>query len=59
MIIHNLDIGCITVYPLETHTPLVIDPNAPLTRASTVQTLQAIRWRHAQILKCLRPVEHS
>jgi hypothetical protein len=59
MVIHNLDSPGITVGPLETYPPLIINPNTPVAGAISRQSLQMICGRRTQILERLRPVEHT
>lgn len=59
MIIYDFDVQDIPGVPLEAHTPLVVDANTILSAPVTVQSFQAIRGRHTQILQCLRPIQHT
>jgi hypothetical protein len=34
----------------ETHTPLVVDANAPLPGTVATQGFEPVRWRHAQVV---------
>jgi len=42
MIVHDLDVVGLTVFPPEADPPLVVDANAVLTRAISVKLLQTI-----------------
>ena len=44
VIVYDLDICRVTLFPIETDTPLVIDANAMLPLAITCKFLQAILW---------------
>lgn len=59
MIIHDFDVQGIPRVPLEANTPLVVDANTVLSAPIAAQSFQAICWRHAQILQCLRPIQHT
>jgi len=58
MIIDNFDVGALSIAPAKADTPLIVYPDAMLTRALALQPFQAIRWWNAQIIKALRGVEH-
>jgi len=47
VIIHDLNVMGITCRPTETDAPLVIDSDAELSLAITVQALQPIPWWHS------------
>jgi len=55
MIIGYLDVKCITVLPLETQPPLLVDADAMLPFAVAFQCLQSIRGRqHHEFQVCCR-----
>ena len=57
MIIGYLDVKCITVAPLETQSPLLIDADAILPFAVSLQRLHAIRGRQHhefQVCRCVQ-----
>jgi hypothetical protein len=58
MIIDNLDVGALSIAPAKADTPLIVYPDAMLTRALALQPFQAIRRWNAQIIKALRGVKH-
>ena len=58
MIIDDLHLVSVTLSPLETDAPLIVDSDAVLTLTVTVQFLQAIAGRDAQVLQRLRVVQH-
>jgi hypothetical protein len=53
MIVNDLDIPRPIVGPHEADAPLVVDPNAVLTRPIASQHFEAIAWRCCQIAWCL------
>jgi len=44
MIIHNLNIMCIALSPTKANAPLVIDPDAMLSRSVAGQSFQSVPW---------------
>jgi len=58
MIIHDFDVQGIPIVPLEANPPLVVDANTMLSAPIAAQSFQAIGRRHAQILQCLRTIQH-
>lgn len=59
MIINNFYSMGITIAPFKTDSPLLIDPNAILARSITMQLLQSVTRRYAQIVQRDRPIEHT
>jgi hypothetical protein len=51
MVIGNLDIVGVAVFPSETYPPLVIDPDAPLAITRPAKLLQPVARRDAQEVK--------
>ena len=51
MIIYDLDIGGPRVRPLETESPLSVDPDAPLTGPVPAKGFETIARRRAQIVE--------
>ncbi len=51
MIVNDFNVPCVVTLPFKTNSPLVIYPNAVLSFAITVQRLQAICRRDAQIIQ--------
>jgi hypothetical protein len=49
VVVHNLDLECISITPDETNTPLVVDADAVLPFALAPQSLQPIARRRSQI----------
>ncbi len=47
VVVHNLDLVSITVSPRETHAPLVIDSDAPLTFSIALELFQTVRRWYA------------
>ena len=58
MIVGNFDVGALSIAPAKADTPLIVYPDAMLTRALALQPFQAIRRWNAQIIKALRGVKH-
>jgi hypothetical protein len=58
VVVNDLDIRGITIGKPKTHTPLVIDANAPLTLSFARELFLSIIWRYAQFLHANDPVEH-
>lgn len=57
MVVHNLDVRRIAVFPSEADAPLLIDPDAVLTFAVTLERFQLIRGWDREISKVDRAVE--
>ena len=57
MIVHDLDIVRDIVLPVETDSPLTIDPNAVLALAISSESLGTISRRNSKIVKRFRCVE--
>jgi hypothetical protein len=57
VVVDDLDILRITLLPSKAHPPLIVDPNAVLSRSIPRQLLEAIPWRHPKIRDRLRGVE--
>jgi hypothetical protein len=51
MIIDDFDVKCVTVTPLETDPPLLVDPNAVLALAIALQSLKLIRARNRKVFQ--------
>ena len=59
MVIHDLDIVCVTVSRDKTDAPLIIDANAVLSFAFAFQCFKSIgRW-NAGIVQAMRIVQHT
>ena len=59
MIVGDFDLVALAIVPHEADAPLVVDPDAVLTRPLPLQGFQAIRRRNAQVVESLGRVEHS
>ena len=57
MIVDYLHIPGITVSPSKTDPPLFVDPDAVLTLSITLQCLQTVARRRAQVVQRSRPME--
>ena len=55
--IHNLNVIHIAITPFEADAPLIVDPNAVLPFAFTLQQFQMIARRNAQIVQDRGPVQ--
>lgn len=51
MIIHNLNLLGAGLFPDKTNAPLVVDPNAVLSCAATLQSFQAVAGRGHKVSK--------
>jgi hypothetical protein len=51
VIVHNLNIVGLAVTPNEADSPLIVDPDAVLTRSTPFQCLQTITGRDAKVFK--------
>lgn len=58
MVIGDLDAPRRAVQPFETHSPLIVDANAPLPGAVAGQFLQPGNGWNAQIVNPYRSIEH-
>jgi hypothetical protein len=59
VIVDDFYLGALVVPPQKANTPLVVDPDAMLTRTFTLQHFQTIRGRDAQVIQALGGVYHS
>jgi hypothetical protein len=57
MVVYHFHIVCVAADPAKTDPPPVIDPEAVLALSATLQFLQAIIRRNAQILKSLSGIK--
>jgi hypothetical protein len=57
VVIHDLDIVSVTRFPAEANAPLIVDPNAPLSRAITSKPLKAVSRWNSEIVQGDRSVE--
>jgi hypothetical protein len=58
VVVNDLDIRGMATGKPKTHTPLVIDANAPLALSLALELFQSIVWRYAQFLHANDPIEH-
>jgi hypothetical protein len=54
MIVDDLNVPGFAIAPHKTDPPLIVNPNAALTLAVAVQSLQTIARRYSQIVELLR-----
>jgi hypothetical protein len=59
MIVYDIHIIGIALFPAETYAPTIIDPDAVLPLAISFQSFQAVRRGNTQVLQRFGPVEHS
>lgn len=59
MVIYNFHIEGVVVTPTEADAPLVVDTYRVLSGPIALQLLQAIGWRHPQIIKTHRSMKHA
>ena len=52
MVVDDLDIKGIAIFPLETDPPLPIDADAVLSGPVTVQRLKVVAGRHTKVIEC-------
>ena len=48
----------VSLNPLETDSPLLVDPDAVLPFSATFQRFQSVSWRHTQIFETNSSVQH-
>ncbi|MGA8892300.1 MAG: hypothetical protein WB493_12075 [Anaeromyxobacteraceae bacterium] len=48
--IHEFDVTRVAILEAKTHSPLIVDANAPLARTVASETLQAVGGRHSQVI---------
>jgi hypothetical protein len=59
VVVDDFDAIRVTLLPFEADSPLIIDPNAILSLAITVQPLQLVSWRAAQVIKRFRCIQQQ
>lgn len=57
MVIHDFDFGRVAAPPYETNPPLVVNTDAVLPLAITVQSFQAVSWRRGKVPQFRSAVE--
>jgi len=58
VVVNDLNVPRIATLPSETDPPLVVDPNAVLARAVTVQPFQAVARRYTEVVQLHRSIQH-
>ena len=53
MVVNDFDIVGIAVVPIETYSPLIVDPNAVEVSTVTLQSLQAVTGRYSKVVEIL------
>src|SRR3990172_4207303 len=59
VVVADLDVMGVSVLPAEADSPLVVDPNAVLADAVPGEALQAVPWRHAELVQSLGGVHEQ
>ncbi len=59
MIVRNLNLATVAVFPVEADSPLLVHANAVLTFAIAAQLFQSIPRRHSQVLGRLCRVQYQ
>jgi hypothetical protein len=59
VIVRDLDVVSVTFAPDKADSPLVVDPDAMLTGAVSLQSLQSIARGHSQIMQAHGSIEHQ
>lgn len=57
VVINDLDVKGVSVFPDETDTPLIVDPDAVLPRAVAAEPLEAVARRNQKVLERLSAVK--
>jgi hypothetical protein len=58
MVVNNFNVERVPRLPPKADSPLIVDTNTVLSGSLSPEPLQAVRRRHAQILKGSSPMEH-
>lgn len=59
MVIYDLDVIRVSIFPTETDSPLIVDTNAVLALAAPGQLLKMVRGRNPQIVQVFRCVKRE
>jgi hypothetical protein len=57
VVVHDLDIMSVAVFPSQANPPLIVDPDTVLAPSLARELLQAIRGRFAEIAQSIRSVQ--
>jgi hypothetical protein len=57
VVVHDLDVLRTASGPSEADPPLLIDSNAVLSRATDLELLESVPWRHSKIVQGLGCIE--
>jgi len=57
VVLNDLNVERVSVLPLKTDTPLLVDPNAVLPFTVALESLQLIRWRNHEIAEIRSAVQ--
>ena len=58
VVVRNLNVVSVAILPHEAHTPLVVDPDAVLSRPVAEKLLQTVTRCRGQVLQFLRCTNH-
>jgi len=58
VIVDNFNVAGISIFPYETHSPLIIDPDAVLPFAVAFQAFKSVAWWDPQIAQFNGAVQH-
>jgi hypothetical protein len=59
MVVYDIHVIGIALFPAKADAPTIIDPDAVLPLPISFQSLQAVRRRDTQVLQRLGSIEHS
>ena len=59
MVVDDLNVMGVASDPAEADPPLVVDTDAVLAETIRGELLQTIRWRHSEVSKTCRGIEHQ
>ncbi len=59
MVVDDLDVMRVAGPPSKTDSPLSVDADAVLSSTITLQLLEPVRWRNAEVVECRRRIQHS
>jgi hypothetical protein len=59
MVINDLNTVCVTLDPLEDHTPLIVAANRVVPLKISMQLLESVCWRHQEIIEAGNSINHG
>jgi hypothetical protein len=57
VVIHDLDVPCLTFAPTKANPPLIINADAMLTASVSLQAFEAVAWRDLKVIDLLCRVD--